>query len=228
MRRRAPVDAGSVPERWTSLARGLSALEPSRRPKFCAGVLSGGETGGRRPLARGLPGPSSATSSARTCGDSPVTRRSAIAAARGGVLDTPRACPVRHKQAAPPPGTRSGVVTDGLRRAIDSSHPSHCGRCGRTSALTASVQAVQRHCPSTADTGSCRQLVAPGGGHGRLRVPLHRTRHERGVSPDRHGRCGGSVPDLWCGRGAGLHGSSALARVAGTPGADRPHGAHTR
>ncbi len=90
------------------------------------------------------------------------------------------------------------------------------------------VHAGQRHRPSTADTGSCHQLVAPGGGHGRLRVPLHRTRHERGVSPDWHGRCGGSMPDLWLGRGASLHGPSALARVAGTPGVDRPHRADAR
>ena len=38
-------------------------------------------------------GPSSATSSARTSRDSPVTRRSATAAARGRVLDTSRPCP---------------------------------------------------------------------------------------------------------------------------------------
>jgi hypothetical protein len=46
-------------------------------------------------------GPSSTTSSARTCGDSPVTRRSATAAARASVLDTRRPCSVRHEQPVP-------------------------------------------------------------------------------------------------------------------------------
>ncbi len=46
-------------------------------------------------------GPSSTTSPARTCGDSPVTRRSATAAARASVLDTPRPCSVPPEQALP-------------------------------------------------------------------------------------------------------------------------------
>jgi hypothetical protein len=210
------------------LARGLSALEPSRRPKSCAGALSGGETGGRRPLARGLPGPSSATNSAATCGDSPVTRRSATAAARASVLDPPRPCPVFRQQAVPP--TRHEVITRYRRvtarrfqLASVTLRPLRQGQC-----LDRICAGGPASLPFNSRHGSCRQLVAPGGGHGRLRIPLHQTRHERGVSPDRHGWCGGSVPDLWCGRGAGLHGPSALARVAGTPGADRPHGAHAR
>jgi hypothetical protein len=46
-------------------------------------------------------GPSSATSSARPCGNGPVTRRSATAAAQAELLDTPRPCPVLHEQVVP-------------------------------------------------------------------------------------------------------------------------------
>jgi len=54
-------------------------------------------------------GPSSATNSANTSRDSPVTRRSATAAARARLLATPRPCPVPHEQADPP--TRHEIVS---------------------------------------------------------------------------------------------------------------------
>ncbi len=51
-----------------------------------------------RPCQRG---PSSATSSASTSRDNPVTRRSATAAARASVLNTLRPCSARHEQDVP-------------------------------------------------------------------------------------------------------------------------------
>jgi hypothetical protein len=96
VRQAGPADLGQV---MSSARAGLSAGQQS--------PLGVGMTGALTVLARALPKANRcrrarpAAGGARTSRDSPVTRRSATAAARHRLLDTLRPCPAPHKRAVP-------------------------------------------------------------------------------------------------------------------------------